>query len=392
MATPETGKWETAVIHSINEIDALEWNKCVPPDYPFLRHEFLLALENSNCVSNHTGWQPCHILIRIRNSPPTVLGAMPMYLKSHSWGEYIFDWSWADAYHRNGFQYYPKLIVQSPFTPLTSPKLLFAPNATERAQIQQHLAASAVAVLQKMQASSCHLLFITADEANILKNNGFLSRIGTIEFIWRNREYESMEHFLSGLSSKKRKNVRQERNSVAQQGIRIETVSGEEIESHHWHAIEHFYSKTIDKYGSIKYLSPEFFQFAGQQMPENFVLFLAEQNGRYIGGSVCLKGANTLYGRYWGALRDYQALHFEICYYSAIEYCIEHGIASYNAGVQGEHKLSRGFLPELVHSSHMLSSVEFERGIQNYLDREAIQMVHYQKILESRSPYKEVER
>lgn len=311
-----------------------------------------------------------------------------MYLKTHSWGEFIFDWIWADAYQRSGYSYYPKLIVQSPFTPLTSPKLLVAPDCDSTAT-RRALIATAAEALNQFQVSSIHLLFTTPEEASLLKESGFHSRTGTVEFVWRNRHYTSMEEFLASLSSKKRKNIRQERSLVSRQGISVEVVSGEEIKAKHWQALENFYTCTVEKYGSIKYLTHEFFRAVGQSMPDSIVLFLAKKNGQYIGGSVCLQGLESMYGRYWGATEEFRALHFEVCYYSAIEYCIQQGLLQYNVGVQGEHKLGRGFLPEITHSAHKFANSEFGQQIQNYIEREANQVKEYQMALSSKSPYKE---
>ncbi len=358
------------VIHSIDQIDAREWNRNIPSDCPFLRHEFLYALENTGCVSEHTGWIPLHIVIR--NAQPQIActaAVTPLYLKYHSSGEFIFDWQWAHAYHRAGHNYYPKIVSQTPFTPLSAPKFLIS-DEPNRDRIVQHLIHASHDVADQCEASSIHWLFVPDDEMQTLKRNGLIDRYSTYEYVWVNPGYADMEQFLSTLLRRKRKNIRQERKSVRGQGISIETVCGDDIHDRHWDIFDRFYRKTVNKYYSNMYLNKEFFHQIGESMPENLVLFIASSSGEPIAGSLCLQGGGKLFGRYWGALYDVPNLHFEICYYSAIQYCIENSIHTYNAGVQGEHKLSRGFLAKTANSAHFIEHQEFAKAIGKHVEHE----------------------
>ena len=375
------------ILDAIDQIKAEDWNQIVPVDCPFLRHEFLHALEATGCVSAETGWHPQHILIRNRKCNST-LAVAPLYLKGHSWGEYIFDWNWAASYREHGLQYYPKLISQTPFTPITSPKL----NVSNSSQhdvvaIRRQLVESTKVVARKHDVSSLHWLFITDDDAQVLESQQFLGRRSNVEYIWTNRNYSDMDHFLATLSSRKRKKIRSERKFIAKQNIRVSVVTGTEMTDEHWQLVNCFYQNTIKKFGSLAYLNQKFFEKIRTTMPENVVLFLAEFDNKPVGGSFCLKGGNRLFGRYWGSIAPIRNLHFEVCYYAPIEYCIQNGVSDYNAGVQGEHKLNRGFVPTIARSCHTFSDAAFSYAIDQYIRKEYSHYEQYREHLEHHSAY-----
>ena len=378
-------EWE--IVQSIDHASPHDWNRCVPSDCPFLRHEFLSALENSGCVSEETGWTPQHIVLRnLAGNDSEVLGVTPLYLKEHSWGEFIFDWEWARGYQRHGLHYYPKSVSQVPFTPLTGPKLLAAP-ATDGNEIRRQLADAGLSITQDQFLSSLHWLFVPEAEVQVFETAGLIARCSTFEYVWNNQNYNAMDDFLATFSSRKRKKIRHERKSISAQGIKMETIQGVDMTQDHWLAFEQFYISTLSKYGSNRYLSYEFFRMIGETMPENIVLFLASIDQKPVAGSLCLQGGNKLFGRYWGALAELPNLHFETCYYTAIEYCIRMGYEKYNAGVQGEHKLSRGFLPELSYSAHLINEPAFAAAIRNYVKQEARNVRAYLYYLDWASPY-----
>ena len=375
------------IVDSIDQVKAEDWNRNVPPDFPFLRHEFLHALEESRCVSPGTGWTPKHIVIRNQEGiEPEVIGTVPLYLKEHSWGEFIFDWDWASSYQRHGLDYYPKLICQTPFTPITSPKLLTAANhATHETNIQ--LIELTRQIAARHEASSIHWHFISEADATILSHGDFVNRSSTIEYVWHNQNYQSMDEFLGTLSSRKRKKIRSERKFVRDRNIIVTALDGTELTQSHWGLIDWLYKQTVDKYHSHRYLSEDFFMQIGRTMPENFVFFLATIDRHPVAGSFCYKGDKTLYGRYWGSMGEFRNLHFEACYYAPMEYCIEHGLDTYNAGVQGEHKLNRGFVPNLARSGHSFSHPAFAAAIRNYIERESSYFQSYRTALDQHSPY-----
>ncbi len=375
------------IIDSVSELSSGEWNALVSAKYPFLRYEFLDALERTGCVSMSTGWIPQHIVLRNQKAPEKVRAVAPMYLKYHSYGEFIFDWAWARHYDRLGIQYYPKLVLQTPFTPLTGPKILTAPD-TDRAPLKRAVIDFGRNIVKQDGISSIHWLFVPDDEFDGLKGCGYASRAGTIQYVWNNHGYKTMDDFLVTLSSRKRKKIRAERKSVAQQGITIEAIEGDALTAKHWEAFEMFYAGTIMKYFSAKYLSLEFFKMIGKTMPRNLVLFLAMQQNRPVGASFCLRGEDSLYGRYWGSLEEFPNLHFETCYYSAIEYCIANSISTYDAGTQGEHKLQRGFLACLGRSAHLLRHEKIQTSIEHFAASESSKYRKYRDELNAHSAYR----
>ena len=387
---PVADDLELIFINSINSIDAVQWNQLVPDDCPFLRHEFLSALEDTGCVSRNTGWLPHHIVIRNEQHPDnSVVGAMPLYMKGHSYGEFIFDWQWASAYQRSANEYYPKMVSQTPFTPLTSPKFLTSKSCDSRfsEDVRKLILRGCYQVVESYNVSSMHWLFIPQEEADLLKQGNLISRQSTFEYIWRNKDYQTMDDFLSTLLSRKRKKIRQERRSLTKNMVRVCAVDGTQINSSHWAVFENFYRSTVNKYYSNQYLNYEFFQQIGSTMPENLVMFLAYSDDHAIAGSLCMRGGDKLYGRYWGALKEVPYLHFETCYYAAIEYCIENNLNAYNAGVQGDHKLNRGFMPELSYSAHFIQHPSFADAIRKHAEHESSYVLQHHHELVAESPY-----
>ena len=374
---------QTRFVDSIRAVPAATWNGLDLAGNPFLRHEFLLALEESGCVDGRSGWASQHLLIE---QDGRLLAAAPVYVKQHSYGEYVFDWAWANAYQRAGLRYYPKLVVAVPFTPVTGPRLLPAPGADEAALLAT-AGEALIARAQALRASSVHWLFMPERQTTALAGGRWLRRSGH-QFHWENRGYGSFDDYLAALTAEKRKKVRRERRQVAEAGIRVEVVPGSAAGAAEWAAMYGFYRATVDRHGAIPYLSEAFFQRLGATMSDCVVLLLAVRGGRYVAGALNLQGTDALYGRYWGCHADYHSLHFETCYYRAIEYCIEQGLTRFEAGAQGEHKLSRGFLPVQTHSLHWLAEPRFAGAVADYLAEETGEMERYRELLAEHSPFR----
>jgi predicted N-acyltransferase len=376
-----------SVVNRLAEIPASDWNALAGNTNPFLRHEFLDALEASGCVSAKTGWQPQHLAIHgdgPRRGP--LLGAVPLYLKNHSYGEYVFDWAWADAYARAGLSYYPKLVASVPFTPATGPRLLTRAQA-DAVVVKERLVQGARELLERSGASSLHWLFLTEEDARLLADNNHLLRTG-YQFHWRNAGYRDFEDFLSTFTAQKRKKIKRERRYVQEAGILMQTLTGDDITPAHWEVFYEFYRSTIRRHGAIPYLGLDFFHRLGERLREQVVLILARRGAEYVAGALNLRGADTLYGRYWGSRGDFHSLHFETCYYSAIEYCIERGLKRFEAGAQGEHKLARGFAPAITRSAHLLVHPRFNRAVADYLERERSDVAAYVDELNEHVPFK----
>jgi uncharacterized protein len=376
-----------SVIDSLEKVIASDWNGLAGSTNPFLRHEFLVALEHTGCVSPKTGWLPQH-LVAYENGPlqGRLLGAVPMYLKYHSYGEYVFDWAWANAYARAGENYYPKLVISVPFTPASGTKLLAAPDA-ESATIKKKLIQAAWRHRQETCASSLHWLFVTDEEAQILGQDNHLLRTG-YQFHWANPGYQNFNDFLSSFTAEKRKKIKRERRHVREAGITMETLTGDSITSVHWNIIHEFYQSTVLAHGAYAYLSREFFHRMGETMSDQVVLILARREQEYVAGAFNLRGTDTLYGRYWGSHGEYHSLHFETCYYAAIEYCIAQRLLRFEAGAQGEHKLARGFTPVVTRSAHRLSHPDFSLAIADYLARERLDVNACVNELNEHIPFK----
>ena len=377
MSTPSS--YQVRFIHSIADVDALEWNTLVGTAYPFLQHEFLLALETSGCTSGKTGWQALHALVERAEAGskdiesaevahPDLLACMPLYAKTNSMGEYVFDWAWAEAYQRHGLSYYPKLISAIPFTPCAGPRICAA--AAENAeQIQAILFAAVKELAGRMQASSWHILFPEPDLKQSLTSLGLLQRTGC-QYQWFNAGYRDFEDFLATFSSRKRKNLRKERERVSEQGIEFVVLEGADITDDHWQDFYQFYQSTYLVRGRAPYLNEKLFTELGRTMPQCLMLVMARKDGNNIAGALFFKGEDTLYGRYWGCTEEYQFLHFETCYYQGIEYCIRHNIKRIDSGAQGEHKIQRGFKPVHTWSSHWIQHPGFASAIENFLQDE----------------------
>jgi hypothetical protein len=357
-------------LRSLADVDSAAWNALVGTAYPFLRHEFLLALESSACVSAKTGWQPLHVLVEKRvekdtHGEPQPVACMPLYAKTNSMGEYVFDWSWADAYKRHGLEYYPKLVTAIPFTPCAGPRLCVA-CAEPVAQIQQAVLAAVKNLAQSIKASSWHLLFPEPALREVLSAGGLVQRSGC-QYQWFNAGYQDFEQFLASFSSRKRKNLRKERARVAEQGITFDILEGDAITAAHWQHFYRFYQSTYFVRGRAPYLNEAFFTGIGASMPQHLLLVLARKDAQYIAGALFFKGEDTLYGRYWGSAEEYQFLHFETCYYQGIDYCIRHRISRIDSGAQGEHKIQRGFKPVTTWSNHWIRHPEFAAAIARFV-------------------------
>lgn len=356
----------------IDGIPAAVWNSLAQGGGPFLRHEFLTALEDSGSVCEETGWQPHHLLVSRGNIP---VAAMPLYIKHHSYGEYVFDWSWADAYHRNGLAYYPKLLTAIPFTPSQSVRLLIRPEEDPDV-LTKAICHRVQEEAKAVGASSWHVLFPTEQESTRLVEQVMPQRTGT-QFQWFNRNYGSFAEFLSLFNSRKRKNVRKERQAVQDAGIRFVHSRGEQISDAQWQMFYRFYQNTYHVRGQQPYLSLAFFRQLGKTMPDNVLLVMAVLDGREIAAALSLFDDTTLYGRYWGCLEEYQFLHFETCYYQGIEFCIEHGLQRFDSGAQGEHKIQRGFEPVATFSNHWIADPRFADAIADFLLQEREHVEQY---------------
>ncbi len=366
------------ILHGLSDVNAGEWNR-LAGDQPFLRYEFLHNLERSGCVSKETGWDPHHLALKRNGS---LVAAMPLYLKHHSYGEYIFDWAWADAYHRSGFNYYPKLLSAVPFTPVTGPRLL-----SQEQGLRIRLANAALDLAQELNVSSVHILYPTLPQAAELGSGNYLQRDST-QFHWHNHGYRDFDDYLSAMSHDKRKKIKQERRKLNEQGILFERVEGAAITEADWRFFNRCYRTTYRQHHSSPYLNLDFFLGLGRDLPDHVVMFKAIANGKPIAAALNLKSADRLFGRYWGADLYIPGLHFEACYYQGIAYCIEHGIEVFEGGVQGEHKLARGLMPIKTYSNHWLAHPQFSTAIADYLSRESKGVQRYMDELNGMTPFK----
>ena len=367
-------------VQSINDIPAAEWDRCAGDENPFVSHAFLSALEDSGSVSAHTGWAPYHVVIE--NDDGTLRGCVPMYLKSHSQGEYVFDQSWAHAYERAGGSYYPKLQVSVPFSPVTGPRLLAQDSET-----RDLLLSACVQFANSLEISSLNITFPTHEEWTQMGEAGLLLRKDQ-QFIWSNNAYGGFDDFLLELSSRKRKNIRKERKQAVQNDIEIEWVTGADLQEHHWDAFYEFYTDTSNRKWGQAYLNRSFFSLIGERMPKNVLLILAKRNGQYIAGAINFIGTKTLFGRNWGCLEDHPCLHFEVCYYQAIDFAISNALQSVEAGAQGQHKLARGYMPQLTYSAHWIADAGFRTAVANFLKEEGAYVESDRRILSDHGPFK----
>jgi hypothetical protein len=368
----------------IAELPADAWDACAGRDNPFISHAFLSALEESGSATRKTGWLPHHLLLE--DASGALLGAMPCYLKSHSQGEYVFDHGWADAYERAGGRYYPKLQAAVPFTPVPGNRILVTPGEgeTERKAL---LLGAAIEVTGRLGVSGLHITFLTHDEWELAGDLGLLKRTDQ-QFHWRNDGYASFEDFLAALASRKRKSVRKERREALSGGIAIEWVTGSDITEAHLDAFFDFYMDTGSRKWGSPYLNRLCFSLFRESMADRMLLVLAKRAGRYIAGALNFIGTDTLYGRYWGAIEHHPFLHFEVCYYQAIDFALEHKLARVEAGAQGEHKLARGYLPTATYSAHYIADPALRRAVADYLKRERLAVAHEIAILADAGPFR----
>ena len=373
--------------NSIKDITKNEWDICAGIDNPFLSYDFMSSLEDSGSVSPETGWLPQHLLYR--NSLKKLIGIVPLYLKGHSYGEYVFDWGWADAFERAGQKYFPKLLSAVPFTPVTCPKLFVCPGENKQ-QVHSVLVNGLVSALTQLNVSSLHVNFSTEGDWNFLGESGFLKRLG-IQYHWHNDNYASFEGFLANLSSRKRKAIRKERNAAAASGVKIRLLTGDEIKRRHWDAFYRFYVDTSDRKWGSAYLNREFFDILGERMADKVLLVMAEYDETLVGGALNFIGTDTLYGRNWGCLADFKFLHFEACYYRAIDFAIERGLSRVEAGAQGHHKLQRGYTPTLTYSNHYILDAQFREAVAEFLKREGRHVLLEKTELEKKSPFRKIE-
>jgi len=361
------GETVTLRLHgAINEIAPEAWDACAGDINPTVSHVFLNLLEESGSATARAGWAPQHLTFA--DSSGRIIGVAPMYLKSHSYGEYVFDWGWADAYERSGGRYYPKLLCAVPFTPVPGPRLMLHPQAA--ADTQSTLVAGMVELVRQRKISSLHINFPEQTDFEALGAAGFLQRIGQ-QFHWVNDGYSTFDDYLAALNSRKRKAVKKERREALADGkIEIELLTGSDLTERAWDAFYKLYLGTSDRKWGSAYLTRRFFSMLGERMPDKVVLFMARHGRDYIAGAFNLLGKDTIYGRNWGAHREYRMLHFECCYYQAIDFAISHGLKRVEAGAQGPHKLQRGYLPVPTYSAHYIPDPNFRRAVAAFLDRE----------------------
>ena len=355
-------------LHLAPQISAIgqeAWDACAGGDDPFTSYAFLSALEDSGCAVAETGWQPAHLHLKQEGQ---VVGVVAAYLKSHSYGEYVFDHGWADAFERAGGRYYPKLQASVPFSPVNGPRLL-ASKPEHQALLAQGLASAA----RQTGASSAHMTFQTEAEAQTLAEAGFMTRRG-LQFHFENRDYEDFEAFLGQLNARKRKNIKKERAAAAKTGLRLEALSGDDLRTEHFDAFFDFYQDTSSRKWGQAYLNREFFDLLHQRLVDKVVLMMAFDGPDPVAGALNLKSSTTLYGRNWGCLEDHKFLHFELCYYQAIDYALANGLTRVEAGAQGGHKISRGYEPSLTYSSHHIEHPDFRRAVEGFLEDERRQM------------------
>ncbi|MBB3222013.1 GNAT family N-acetyltransferase [Pseudoduganella umbonata] len=377
--------FRTAVFTSLSQAGEAAWNALLAQQdpgrapNPFLSYAFLHALHESGSASGKTGWQPQYLALWDGDA---LAAAIPLYVKSHSYGEYVFDWAWADAYHRNGVEYYPKLLSAIPFTPVTGARLMARDDAAR---------AALVALLCEQQeasgVSSTHVLYPPQAQADTLKDAGFMLRSG-VQFHWLNEGYADFEAFLASLEHKKRKNIRAERRKVREAGVTLRRVRGADATDADWRFFHRCYRNTYAEHHSSPYLNLDFFQRIGATMPQNILLVIAERDGRPIASSLLIHTEDTLYGRYWGALEHVPCLHFETAYYQPLEFCIEQRIATFEGGAQGEHKMARGFLPTRTWSAHWLAHPAFADAVERFLERESGGIESYMDELNERNPFR----
>ncbi len=378
-AAPTVKPAEPRILDSLEEVDAVQWDALTDGN-PTLRHAWLHSLHETGCASAESGWIPQYITLWRDGA---LEGAMPLYVKLHSYGEYVFDWAWADAYARSGLDYFPKLLSAVPFTPCTGTRLMATNDADRR-----HLLETAISAARNSEVSSLHILFPPDGEIDLIQGEGLLKRV-TIQFHWQNPGFASFDDYLAAMSHDKRKRIKQERRKVREAGVTFQHLVGKDISAADWDFFHACYCKTYREHRSTPYLTREFFSAIAKSMPENILMVLGWRDGQRICAALNLFNADTLYGRYWGATEFHSGLHFDTCYYQAIEFCIARGIKLFEGGAQGAHKLARGFLPTKTWSAHWLKHPQFAKAVEDYLQRETGGIEAHLNELEESSPFKE---
>ena len=377
---------QTKILESIGEIGSENWNRLAGPNNPFIQFEFLSSLEKNQCLHDF-GWYPQHIALYDDN---VLVAATPLYIKDNSYGELVFDWAWADAYLRSGIPYYPKLVTAIPYTPVTGPRLLIDGDQ-DYAKCAKHLTNAVIKHAEQLNGSSMHWLFTDQRDTAFLEKNDYAMRLGC-QFHWQNNNYTNFDHFLSYLTSSKRKKIKRERRYVVEQDVQLEIRHGNDMTDELWQIFHGFYTSTFDKKSGMPTLQLDFFKEIGETMPMNIVIVFAKHDGKYVASAFNMRDQSTLYGRHWGCNAEFHSLHFEACYYQGLDYCIANKLSTFEPGAQGEHKISRGFLPTATWSAHWIAHPEFAGVIKQFVDRERIGMEHYINSLMDHSPYKEMQQ
>lgn len=383
-----TDNFKIEVGGSLDQVKACDWNALSHGGNPFVRYEFLSALETNGCVDASNGWHPFHMLVK--DGGGKLIAAAPTYIKTHSYGEFVFDFQWAEAYERSGAGYYPKLICAAPFTPATGPRILVHKDH-DYEQLSSTLLSAAIAVVDQQNLSSMHWLFPTTAQAEQMDKHDYLRRMGC-QYIWVNDDYKDFEDFLSNCNSKKRKNMRRERKRVVEQDITLSVHHGNELEEKDWRNVISFYLDTFSRKWGTPTLNVEFFTEVGKTMGEDLIVVFATHNNTRVACSVMFKSDDTLYGRYWGCHEDFHSLHFEACYYQGIDYCIANGLTRFEPGAQGEHKIARGFIPTPTWSSHYIKDESFRAAVAGFLKQETPLMQKRCEALQDFLPFRKEEQ
>ena len=372
-------------VDSIEKISKEDWESVLNNKYPFLQYDFLKTLEVTKCVSPEQGWTPFHAVV---SEGEMIVAVMPLYIKTDSQGEFIFDWSWADAFYRNGLEYYPKLVSSIPFTPASGPRILFTDQSKSLIIIKE-VSSALKRISQEQSFSGVHILLAEKDEINKFSREDFSLRT-SYSFHWFNNNYESFDSFLKDMTSRQRKNIKKEREKIAKQGITLSRIKGEDISHEMIETFYQFYQVTYLKRGMRGYLNFKFFESIIKHSPDSILLVMAQNSdGNYVAGALNFYDDQKLYGRYWGCLEEYDSLHFETCYYQGIEFCIGHGLGSFDPGVQGEHKIKRGFCPIETYSAHWIRDARFKEAIDDFLERERTHILEYNYDRRSMLPFKQ---
>ncbi|MBA2409288.1 MAG: N-acetyltransferase [Gammaproteobacteria bacterium] len=372
------------VCDSLEAVGADEWNRLAGYDEPFLSHEFLVALERHGCVGKAFGWRPTHLLARDRDG--ALSGAMPLYIKTNSYGEFVFDWSWASAYERNGLEYYPKLVTAVPYTPITGPRMLVRTDA-KASRVKDRLIESAVALAKERGFTGAHWLFTDPADTERLLAHDLMLRLG-VQYHWHNDGYRDFNHFLDGFQSRKRKKIKRERARMPEQSIVLNIVHGDQAGERLWKTVHRFYTDTFDRKWGVPTLNLGFFKEIGRTMGARVVLVMAELDSNPVACAINFRSDNALYGRFWGCDQAFHSLHFEACYYQGIDYCIRHGLQRFEPGAQGEHKIWRGFLPTRTWSAHWIAQPQFRVALTDFCRREQAAMEQEYQALWTLSPFR----